>query len=321
MQRIPLLLFFILAGMCTDNSMYAQIFDCKKDKLDRDAMRFSVDPLNLTFDQHCDITVYSSKGKKVSEKDFTLSSNNTNVKSNNLSFHVENNVKEDPWLYLDGKLIEIDGTITIAHKKCNLAYDFPFKAKQPYIFDNVLKCQGEKREFAVARYKNALNKDLYVIIDINRNQLFLVESPIKIDGSGIKGADGVNGKNGEKGRTPIFGSSDGGNGGDGGDGTDGKNGGNGGEIKVHVPQDIVNQVSINVDGGRGGTGGTGGQGGPGGKPGKGGREGRAGRDGRNGQHGQHGVKGSFEVIVDNDIRKYFENTRHPQFNIENLEGN
>jgi hypothetical protein len=327
MQRIPLLLFFILVGMCTNHSVYAQFFDCKKDKLDRDAIRFSIEPSSLTFDQQCGITVFSSKGKKVSEKDFSLTSNNTSVKINNLSFFVENNATGDPWSYLDGKLIEIDGTITIAHKKCNFAYDFLFNVKQKYMFDNVLNCQGEVREFAIVNYSNTLNKNLFVVIDINSKQLYLIESPITIDGSGIKGADGINGKNGEKGKNGVgillggTGTPDGGNGGDGGDGTDAGNGGNGGQIIVHLPQDLVNQVSINVDAGRGGRGGESGKGGPGGKPGKGGREGRAGRDGRNGQHGQHGAKGSFEVIKDDDIRKYFENIRHPQFNIENIVAN
>jgi hypothetical protein len=191
------------------------------------------------------------------------------------------------------------------------------------VFDNTLNCQGEKRELAVARYKNTINKNLYVVIDINQNQVYLLEAPLTIDGSGVKGADGLNGSDGQGGRSGLviggIGSHDGQNGTDGGDAGDGENGGNGGEIIVHVPQNILNQVAVNIEGGRGGQGGQGGKGGQGGRAVSNGRAGRDGRDGRNGQYGQNGVRGNSTVLEDNDIRKYFENIRHPYFKIENIE--
>ena len=318
------LMFLIIFALISIGSVSAQTrFNCKSDNLNGSTVRISPAPSSLTIGQRCEITVFNARGRAVSNSDFNISSENTFVTSGNLYFSVENFERSDSWTYLDGKPLEIEGKITISHKSCDHSYSFPFQIRQPYIFENVLNCQGETREFAVAKYKNTLNKNLYVVVDINRNQLFLLEAPLIIDGSGIRGADGKNGKNGERGRSgnnaPIFGVLDGANGGDGGDGTDGGNGGNGGNITVHVPQNIANQVSINIEGGRGGTGGMGGAGGAGGRAARGGRDGRAGRDGRNGQNGQHGVRGNFEVIVDNDIRKHFENIRHPYFNIGNID--
>jgi len=322
-KLLTLRIIIALIGMCSISSVHAQTrFNCRQDNLSSSTVRISPDPSSLTIGQRCEITVFNARGRAVSGNDFKISSENTFVTSGNLYFYVEDFDRGDPWTYLDGKPMEMEGTITISHISCDHSYSFPFQIRQPYIFDKVINCQGETRNFAVAGYKNTLNKNLYVVIDINRNQLFLLEAPLTIDGSGIKGADGENGSDGARGRSgnnlTTFGTPDGAAGGDGGDGTDGGNGGNGGNITVHVPQDIANQVSINVDGGRGGQGGLGGKGGLGGRAARGGRDGRAGRDGRNGQHGQHGVRGNYEVIVDNDIRKYFENIRHPNFNIENL---
>ena len=322
--KIVFLVFFILFGICTVESVQAQTFDCRRDKLDNTAIRFSPDPSSLTIGQRCDISIFNRNGRQVLSRDFNISSANTNVQSDGLSFFIKNDAQLDPWLYLDGsKLLEINGNITIAHNTCNHAYEFPYSIKQAFLFDNALNCQGEKRELAVARYKNTLNKNLYVVIDINQNQVHLLESPLLIDGSGVKGADGLNGSNGENGRSGLviggIGSRDGQNGTDGGDGGDGGNGGNGGEITVHVPQNISNQVSVNVDGGRAGQGGQGGKGGQGGRAATNGRSGRDGRDGRNGQYGQNGVKGNFTIVEDNEILKYFENTRHAYFKVEDIE--
>ena len=324
-RRFLPFLFVPLIGMCTVNSVHSQTFDCKRDKLDGSALRFTPDPASLTIGQPCEVSVYNRSGKKVSGNAFELTSNNTDVRSNGLSFYVDYQATGNPWTYLDGKLLEIDGNITIAHKSCNLTYDFPFKIRQAFVFENVISCQGEKREFAVAKYKNALNRNLYVVMDISQNQIHLVEAPLIIDGSGVKGADGEDGADGDKGKNGVgillggTGTKDGGNGTDGRDGGDGKNGGNGGNITVRASQNTKNQVTVNVDAGQGGNAGQGGRGGQGGKPGSGGREGRSGRDGRNGQYGQHGVKGQFQIIEDNDVKKYFENVRHPFFNIENVE--
>ena len=318
-----LFLFLLSIVTCTVHAQRLPSFDCKKDKLDGSILRFAPDPASLTVGQPCEVSVYNRSGKKVSENDFELTSNNTDVRSDGLSFQV--NYHADTWTYLDGRLLEIDGNITIVHKTCNLTHDFPFKIRQAFIFDNVISCQGEKREFVVAKYKNNLSKNLYVVKDISQNQIYLVEAPLTIDGSGVRGADGENGANGSKGKNGGgiilggTGTKDGGDGGNGGDGRDGGNGGNGGEITVRVPQNIKNQITVNVDAGQGGKGGLGGQGGFGGKPQTGGREGRAGRDGRNGQHGTHGVKGEFTILEDNAVKKYFENLNHPFFSIENIE--
>ena len=314
-----LFIFFTLVGAFTVVCVHAQTFDCKKDKLDGSTIRFLPDPSSLTVGQTCDVTIYNRSGKKVSGNSFSLSSDNTNVRSNGLSFHVDNLAKGDPWMYLDGRLLEIDGNITIAHNSCDHSYVFPFKIRQAFLFDNVVSCQGEKREFAVAKYKNTINKNLYVVVDMNHNQLYLLESPLSIDASGVQGVDGAKGADGKKGESTniLVKRATGGDGGDGENGGDGGNGGNGGDIIVHIPQDISKQVSINVDAGRGGEAGLGGKGGTGGRGTT--KDGRTGRDGRNGQYGQHGVKGQYTVLEDDNIKKYFENVRHPFFNIENVE--
>ena len=321
--RILLFIAFIFIAI---DCVYAQrTFNCRLDKLDETSVRVSPDPSNITIGQRFDVSVFDARGRAVAGRDFAITSDNRFVGTGDLYFFIGDFDRGDPWTYLDGRPLEMEGNITISHKTCDHTHSFPFQIKQPYSFDNNLNSQGQNREFAVAKYKNTLDKNLYVVMDINQNQLYLLEAPLTIDGSGIRGADGANGSDGQRGRNGggiLLGGSgnqNGTDGTDGGNGEDGENGGNGGNITVHAPQNIINQVSVNVDGGRGGQGGSGGQGGRGGSAQRGGRDGRPGRDGRNGQHGQHGVRGSFSVVEDNNIHRHFENVRHPHFRIEDIE--
>ena len=125
MRIILFFLLFTLMAMGAVNNVKAASFDCKK-KLDESTVRFSCDPSNLILGQSCEVSVLDAKGKKVSDKNFTLSSRNKNVSSNKFSFFVDPNAKGEPWLHADGKLIEIDGDISIEYKdkKCNLTHDF-----------------------------------------------------------------------------------------------------------------------------------------------------------------------------------------------------
>ena len=333
-------------------TVFSQNFNCKKDMLDNSTVRVSPDPLRLTLGQNCEISIFNRNGNKVSNKGFSVTSNNRNVRSNGLSFYVDNNTKGDPWLYMDGKLIEVSGNITIAHNDCYETYTFPFQIRQSYVFDKTISYKGEKREFAIAPYKNSMNKNLYVVLDISRNQLYLLEAPIYIDASGLNGAQGRAGISGSAGKKGPDGSqdryrhdgSDGSDGGDGRDGGDGGNGGDGGEIIVYM-QKGQSSVIINVDGGAGGRGGAAGPGGKGGTGGKGyavkidtgkkgvlggtiyreeklGKDGRDGRDGAAGlpgRDGQPGRKGYYEIRTDNNIKKYFEDIRHLHFDIEMID--
>ena len=329
-----LVLFFVI-------NAFAPSFNCKKDRLDSSTVQFSIDPLHLIFGQRCEISVFNHNGKKVSDKDFRISSSNSNVQSSGLFFWVSNNAKTNPFEYLDGRLVEISGNITIVSNNCNQRYDFPFRLKQSFVFDKSISCKGEKKEFAVARYKNTLGKDLFVVIDINKNQLYLLEAPISIDASGVRGRDGNSGNTGKKGvdGTQDRDSHHGGRGGDGGDGYPGDDGGDGGEIIVYLPKNIQG-ISVNVAGGTGGNGGAGGKGGSGGKgysikidTGKKGvlggtiyeekqlgKDGPDGNDGRRGQDGGRGRDGDFRKIQVDDIKKYFEYVGNPYFNIENIDG-
>jgi len=251
-------------------------------------------------------------------------------------------------MYLDGSLIEEDGDITIGINNCHQTYTFPFKIRQSYVFDRNIDCQGDRREFAIAPYKNLTNRNLYVVFDISRNQLHLLEAPISIDASGVRGTPGIAGRAGTAGNTGAKGterSPNGGNGTDGSKGSDGGNGGNGGdggEIIIYMSKNTPNVVSVNVQGGAGGSGGAagaGGKGGAGGTPyqvqtgtkkvlgrtvpvmedrgnkGNAGRDGTAGRPGSDGKPGQNG---SFTFSVIDNLNKYFENIQHPHFKIENI---
>jgi len=334
--RILLFLFFTVIGVCTVNNVKAQKFDCKKDKLDYSTVRISPDPSNLTFGERCDISIFNSKGKKVSEKNFKLTSKNRNMRSSGLSFVIDNKTTGDPWQYLDGKLVEEEGTITIEHNDCNVTYDFTFQIQQAYEFANSIACNGERREFAVARYKNALGKDLFVVMDVTRNKLYLLESPVSIDASGLKGRTGVAGSAGKSGSAGTKSSPDGAAGGSGGDGGDGGDGNPGGDITVYLPKSIQG-ISVNIAGGDGGDGGAGGAGGKGGsgfevktdKKGflgmpiyeKVGKDGTAGNDGRPGRDGKRGKDGSLTKVQDDNIKKYFENINQVNFNIDDIEEN
>jgi len=344
------LLLFALIGNNVNAQLFTPSFDCKKDKLHGGVIQFSSDPSNLILGQRCAISISNSKGKEVSGKDFKITSDNRKVSISGLFFTVDNSTKEEPWLYLDGRLIEVDGNITITHTKCAHTYSFPFQIRQSYVFDKgAISCKGEKREFAISKYKNLINKDLYVILDISRNQLYLVEAPIVIDASGVAGTPGRNGISGSSGKKGTDGTeknqngSDGSDGSNGGDGGDGGDGGNGGEIIVYISKNVPNVVSVNVNGGAAGPGGAAGRGGKGGKGGEGykiktgeqkvlgiktpvytklgndGKDGRDGVSGKPGKDGRPGQRGSVTISADDDIKKYFENVRHSYFKIEEID--
>ena len=317
-------LVFTLLFLCTVDGLFAQRFDCKRDKLDETAIRFSPDPSSLTLGQPCEISIYNRAGKKVSGSDFSITSNNINVMSRDLTFHIDQKVKGDPWLHLNGELIEEDVKITVAHKTCIHTYDYSFHIKQNYLFDNVLNCQGEIKEFAVAKYNNGLNKNLFVVADVKQKSIYLLEGPLTIDGSGVNGKDGAPGTPGANGKSNavlgaiLSSTMDGGDGGDGANGGDGGNGGNGGDITVYAPKNIMQQISVNVNAGRGGLGGPGGKGGQGAQGSGRGRNGRNGRDGQYGQNGFNGERGRFSIQENNEIKQYFENINHPYFKIDNI---
>ena len=340
-------LLFMLIDIWTFNCCYAQSFDCKKDKLHAGVIQFSNDPSSLILGQSCEISIFNSKGKRINKvNDIRITSDNRNVRSSGLSFYIDNNARGEPWLYVDGRLIEESGNITISINNCNQAYTFPFDIRQSYVFDSEISCKGDKREFAIALYKNSLSKNLYVVLDISRNQLHLLEAPISIDASGVSGANGIAGQSGTAGKSGTSGTEKSPNGGTGTDGTngsdggDGSDGGKGGEIIVYTSKNTPNVVSVIVDGGEGGRGGAagaGGKGGSGGSPyrvktdkknflglpvyedrgnkGNDGRDGNAGKPGRDGQRGQ---KGSYTFSVVDNLSKYFENIQHAHFKIENL---
>jgi len=341
MKKLLIIYFFALIGACSIGNINAQSafvqYKCDRDRLDHSTVRIIPDPMTLTVGQNCKIEVFNNNGKSVPEKNFNVSSNNRNVKSSGLTFYVENAAKGNPFEYLDGKLVEIEGTITITAKECTHRYDFPFQVRQNYVFDNSITCRGESREFAVARYKNVLNKELYIVRDITKNQIYLMEAPITIDASGIRGKDGASGERGKSGANGTASSYHGSPGGDGGRGGDGGPGGDGGNIKVYVPH---NSISVNayVAGGAGGSGGKGGEGGKGGygykekigtkKNSLGitvpvykeyGKDGRDGNNGRPGYDGRPGRDGNFNRIVVNDIKNYFEGVFQKGFSIENID--
>ena len=343
-----LLFFILIVNWSVDNS-YAQSFDCRRDRLHAGVIQFSHDPSSLILGQSCQISIFKSNGRMVnSTKDFRLTSDNRNVRSSELVFSVDNSARGEPWLYVDGGLIEEEGNITISINNCNQSHTFPFKIRQSYVFDRDINCKGDRREFAIAPYKNFTNKNLYVVLDISRNQLYLLEAPISIDASGVSGTPGTPGIAGRAGTAGTAGTEKSPNGGsgttgnNGGDGGDGGNGGNGGAIIVYMSKNTPNVVSVNVEGGEGGNGGAGGAGGKGGSGGsayqvktgtkkvlgvtvpvyeKRGNDGNAGRDGiagKPGRDGRQGQKGSYTFSVIDDLNKYFENIQHSHFKIENI---
>ena len=350
---LPLIFFIIIVFWSAENS-YAQLFstkfDCKSDKLHAGVIQFSSDPSSLILGQSCQISIFKSNGKKIENiKDFTITSDNRNVRSSGLNFSVDNSAKGEPWLFVDGRLIEEEGNITISINNCNQSYTFPFQIRQSYVFDKDISCKGDRREFAIAPYKNSMNKNLYVVLDISRNQLYLMGAPISIDASGVSGRDGAAGARGRSGTEGTKGTEKNPNGGNGTDGSNGSNGGdggdgsNGGEITVYMAKNTPNVVRVNVEGGRGGFGGAGGRGGTGGRGGdphkvpdgteknlfgktvtkykdvgNKGNDGKDGVDGTQGRDGQHGQSGNFTFSVVDDLNKYFENIQHSHFKIENI---
>ena len=335
-QRNLFLLFFIFAGICAVSGVNARLFgfDCKKDVLDKNTVRVPEEASSLILGQQCAVSVFDRKGKKFNDKDFIFSSNNEYVMNSGLTFSVDNRAKGSPWMHIDGSLVEIDGKITIAAKKCNKIYSFPFKVRQTYPFDHEISYKSEKKEFAVARYKNSLGVELFAVMDINRNQLHLLEAPISIDASGARGKDGSPGSAGKSGANGTVNSQNGGHGGEGGRGEDGDDGGDGGEITVYLPNNIQG-ISVNIEGGEGGRGGKGGKGGKGGngysvktgekgalglpkyeKLGKDGQDGYDGRDGKDGRRGRDGILRKVQV---DDIKKYFTNVNQKNFNINDID--
>ena len=337
------LLFFALLGVWIVNDVNAQKFNCGKDDLNACTIRITPDPLNLVVNERCEIFIYNRKKEEIKKKndDFRISSDNKNVRINGLSFYVDAKAQGNLFEHIEsGNLVEIEGNITIAHNSCNYRYEFPFRVVQAPSFENSITCKGEKRQFAIAKYKNMMGKNLFVVLDINTNQLQILESPISIDASGVKGRDGANGSKGKSGEGGTEKSPNGGRGGDGGNGEDGGAGGAGGEITVYFSSNAnIVPVSANVTGGEGGKGGKGGSGGSGGigwsrrvptgevdkkgkpkyrteKVGQNGASGNAGQDGRDGPRGR---SGTFNKIQEDNIKKYFENIKIPYFNIENIE--
>jgi len=351
-RNVYLFYLFILVCMFTVNNVNAQKFNCQKDRLHAGSIQISPDPSSLILGQSCEVSVFNSKGKRVNSKFYRITSENRNVRSSGSSFSIDNNpnTRGESWSHVDGKLIEIDGDITISIIDCHQKYSFPFQIRQQYEFDRSLSCKGERREFAIAPYKNVINKNLYVVLDISRNQIYLLEAPISIDASGVRGTPGIAGISGTNGKTGAAGTEKNYNGGrgtdgtNGGDGGDGGNGGNGGEIIVYMPRNTPSVVSINVEGGAGGYGGAAGKGGKGGSGGNGyeikvdtgeknkqgkpkyrydkiGEDGPDGKDGiagKPGKDGMPGQRGNYSISVDNDIKKYFENLHHSYFDINNI---
>ena len=342
-------LFFLFIVIWTFNNSHAQSFDCKKDRLHAGVVQFSPDLSTLILGQNCQISILKSNGKRVNNvKDFRITSDNRNVRISGLSFLVDNSARGEPWLYVDGMLIEEGGNITISINNCIQSYTFPFEIKQSYVFDREISCKGDNREFAIAPYKNFTNKNLYVVLDMSRNQLHLLEAPISIDASGVSGTHGIAGKAGTAGTFGTNGtenSPNGGNGTDGrngSDGGDGSDGGNGGNIIVYMSKNTPNVVSVNVEGGEGGRGGAagaGGKGGKGGSPyqvkvgtktvlgikvpvyedrGNKGRDGIDGIAGKPGKDGRQGKNGNYTFSVVDDAKKYFEKIQHSHFKIENI---
>jgi hypothetical protein len=240
-------------------------------------------------------------------------------------------------MYVNGEFIEVDGHITIAANKCNQTYRFPFKVKQAYTFtENTIICKGERKEFAVARYDNAMGLDLFVVMDITANQIYLLLAPILIDASGIKGRNGTPGPTGRTGDGGTERNQDGKDGGDGGQGGNGGDGGSGGNITVYLPRNIQG-VSVIAEGGSGGDAGLAGKGGKGGigytirvqegtdrrgnpiyRDKRLGNNGRDGRDGIPGNPGKRGIDGVVNQVQVNNIKKYFEYVRQANFKIEKI---
>ena len=75
----PVFMFFLLIG--TPIVLNAQLFGppnfkCNKDKLHGAAVRFSQDPKRLILGQTCEVTIYNRNQEKVSNKGFSLTSEN-----------------------------------------------------------------------------------------------------------------------------------------------------------------------------------------------------------------------------------------------------
>ena len=324
--------------MCTVDSVNAQLFgfNCKNDELNEKTVRLPAEVSSLILGQRCEVTVFNAKGRSIPGNSFTLSSSNEHVKSKASTFWVEESAIGSPWMYINTGLIEIEGNITIAANRCNKEYSFPFKVKQAYTFsESNIICKGERKEFAIARYDNTLGLDLFVVMDITRNQVHLLKAPISIDASGVKGKDGTPGTPGRAGENGTERNQDAKDGGDGGNGGDGGTGGTGGNITVYLPPNIPG-ISINVDGGEGG------EAGPAGKGGKGGtgytkkvtiigddgkqkiedqrlgNNGRDGKDGLPGNPGSRGADGTINQVKVDNIKKYFEFVRQANFNINNI---
>jgi len=351
-KTLTVLVFFVICAYSVSN-VYAQRrpnFNCRNDQVHSGVVQFSTDPSNLIIGQQTEVRVFDNRNRRLSDRGFSLTSNNRNVRINGMTFHVDNTVRGEPWLHVDGRLVEEDGEVTIRHSDCNQAYTFPFRVRQSFVFDQMIICRGERREFAIAPYRNMANRNLYVVLDITRNQLHLLEAPITIDASGIAGipgVPGVAGAAGTAGRAGTAGNPNGGAGGPGhpgGHGGPGGDGGAGGEIIVHLVRNTPGHIIVNVNGGAAGIGGAGGAGGRGGaggigysrrertgeytnrgrpryrtvQVGRAGASGSAGITGQPGRAGQPGSRGTYSIIVDHNIQRHFENVRHPHFRVENI---
>jgi hypothetical protein len=333
-RRIFLLSFLSLIGyVCTINSVNAQAFG-RRDLLNESTVRIPPEASNLTIGQRLEVSVFNNNGRNVS-RGLRLSSDNEYVRISDMSFLVE--YKADPWMHIDGSLIEINGNITVTATESNQLFTFPFRVSQAYTFDKGIICRGAKREFAVARYKNELGKELFAVMDITGNQLHLLEGPVSIDASGVRGTDGSRGAAGRNGASGTERSVNGGAGSPGSPGGNGSDGVNGGDITVYLPHNIEG-ISVNVNGGEGGRGGSGGSGGRGGtgysrKTGettnvlgirvpryeKIGRDGTNGSDGISGNDGRNGRNGTFNKVQVDDIQRYFLNVRQRNFNLDNID--
>ena len=163
-SKIIAFLVFAIISTCVINSAKAQRFNCNRDRLHSGTVRFSTEPSGLIIGQRCEISVFDSRGRKVNDRDFSISSDNRHVKISGLAFHVDSDIRGEPWLHVNGELIEEDGNITIRHNECNQSYSFPFRIRQSYVFDRDISCKGERREFAIAPYRNMVNKNLYAVL-------------------------------------------------------------------------------------------------------------------------------------------------------------
>ncbi|NCA79391.1 MAG: WG repeat-containing protein [Sphingobacteriia bacterium] len=258
-------------------------------------------------------------------EDFELSSSSPNVVIyNNNGNYFQCAFVNDAMKYALGK-IPLTGTLVFKHKSSRKSVEVQYLLNP---FENELVCREKTKKIAVALLQTPLNnKKLCTLLDVYEKKLHVYELPLKIDASGYNGKRGEQGYSGYNGISAAMekrsdgkyyykgAGTNGGNGGPGGDGEDGTNGGCV-YLYTSVADNILEDIEINVSGGKGGPGGLGGPGGSGGSGNPNGKPGRRGPNGRAGLDGKDGVK----VISEKEdlVSSFFEDVIHPVFNIQAL---